>query len=151
MIILVPMGGEGSRFLKEGYKQNKAEIPIIDRHSGKELPMALCALKDIPWLKQKKTKLICVDRIDHQISGLELKIKEEYPQAVFINDHIKLDQAFGCFLARGHLNCSDELFIGSCDNGFEINIKKFRSLKKVCDAIMLSHTNDSNIEANPSS
>jgi len=149
MIVLIPMGGEGSRFLKEGYKLNKAEIPVIDRHSGKELPMILCALQDIPWLKQKKTKLICVDRVDHQISGLELKIKNEYPQAIFINDHVKLDQAFGCFLAREHLDCSDELFIGACDNGFEINIKEFNNLKKVCDAIMISHSNDSNIESNP--
>ena len=57
MIILIPMGGEGSRFRKEGYKINKAEIPVLDRHSGKELPMIICALKDIPWLKNKRNKL----------------------------------------------------------------------------------------------
>jgi len=149
MIVLIPMGGEGSRFLEQGYKQNKAEIPVLDRHSKKELPMILCALKDIPWLKKKKTKLICVDKIDHQISGLESKISKYYPQTIFIHDHVKLDQAFGCFLARDYLNSDEELFIGACDNGFEIDLKKFNQLKKVCDAIMISHSNDSNIESNP--
>ena len=149
MIILVPMGGKGSRFQREGYKTNKAEIPVIDRHSGKELPMILCALKDIPWLSNKNNKLICVDKLEHQISGLESKIKKTYPQSVFIHDHVKLDQAFGCFLAREYLERRQELFIGACDNGFEINLTEFNKLKKSCDAIILSHTNDSNIEANP--
>lgn len=149
MIILIPMGGEGSRFRKEGYKLNKAEIPVLDRHSGKELPMIICALKDIPWLKNKRNKIICVNKLEHELSGLESKIKDIYPKTIFIHDHVKLDQAFGCFMAREYLKKEHELFIGACDNGFEINIEEFNKLKKTCDAIMISHTNDTNIESNP--
>ena len=149
MIILIPMGGDGSRFLKEGYTKNKAEIPVIDRHTGKSLPMIICALNDVPWLQNKKNQLICVNKLEHQHSGLESKIKKAFSQATFIHDHVQLDQAFGCFLAREYLSSQDELFIGACDNGFEIDLKNFNDLKKNCDAIMLSHSNDSNIELNP--
>ena len=44
---------------------------------------------------------------------------------------------------------NDELFIGACDNGFDIDLNVFEKFKKSYDAIMISHTNDTNIENNP--
>ena len=149
MIILIPMGGKGTRFSDQGYALNKALIPVTSRHDGKKYPMSLSALMDIPWSNHKKSKIVCVNSLEHQYNGLEKKFHKIFPQTIFIHDHIKLDRAFGCFLAREFLNSNDELFIGACDNGFDINLKEFNRLKKTSDAIMLSHTNDPNIARNP--
>lgn len=136
------MGGKGSRFSEQGYKLNKTLIPVTSRHDGKKYPMALSAILDMPWVNFKSTKIICVNSSEHAVNGLEKKIFKAFPQTIFIHDHIKLDQAFGCFLAREFLQTNEELFIGACDNGFDIDIKAFTKLKKSADAIMLSHNND---------
>ena len=149
MIVLMPMGGKGSRFSDQGYIQNKALIPVTNRHNGKNYPMSLSALMDIPWCKNPNTKIVCVNSLEHQNNGLEKKIYNVFPSAIFIHDHIKLDQAFGCFLAREFLDSDEELFIGACDNGFDMDIGNFNKIKKTCDAIMFSHTDDLNIERNP--
>lgn len=143
------MGGLGSRFAKAGYKTNKACIPTTDRHTGKKLPMVVCAMKDIPEINNSKNKVICVDRQLHQENGTEEIIRKYYKQAVFIHDYVLLDQAYGCFLAREFLTSDEELFIGSCDNGMEINIESFEQAKKTADVLMISHTNDQNIARNP--
>lgn len=150
MIVLIPMGGKGSRFTQQGYKLNKTLIPVTSRNDGKKYPMALSAMHDMPWCEYKQTKIICVNSLEHEKNGLEKMILSQFPQTIFIHDHIKLDQAFGCFLAREFLDHDDELFIGACDNGFDIDLKNFNKIKKTSDAIMLSHTNDINIERNPS-
>ncbi len=149
MIILIPMGGHGSRFAQAGYKINKACIPTTDRHSGQKLPMVVCAMQDIPGIHDPNNKIICVDRDFHATDGTEKTILEFFPNAVFIHDHVLLDQAYGCFLAREFLQSEEELFIGACDNGMEINLPAFDALKDKADAIMISHSNDENIAQNP--
>ena len=149
MIILMPMGGLGTRFSSKGYQLNKAEILTTFRKTVEKLPMVICALKDIPGSDTLKNKIICINRLEHKESGLEQKILDSFPQAIFIHDHVQLDQAYGCFLAREFLDSEEELFVGACDNGFDIDINQFNKLKKEFDAIMISHSNDSNIESNP--
>ena len=58
MIILIPMGGKGSRFTDAGYVTNKACIETTDRHSGNILPMILCAMKDIPGIDDQQNKIM---------------------------------------------------------------------------------------------
>jgi NDP-sugar pyrophosphorylase family protein len=149
MIILIPMGGFGTRFTQAGYTINKACIPTTYRSTGKKLPMVVCAMSDIPGIYDKQNKIICVNRSFHADNGTEEIIKQNFAQTVFIHDHVLLDQAFGCFLAREFLQSDEELFIGACDNGFVMDALKFEEIKKTCDAIMISHTADSNIEQNP--
>jgi len=149
MIILIPMGGKGSRFTDAGYVTNKACIETTDRHSGNILPMILCAMKDIPGIDDQQNKIICVDRPFHEENGTENIILNKYGNTTFIHDHVMLDQAFGCFLAREFLDSDDELFIGACDNGMDIDLDTFNNLKTTSDAIMISHTNDQNIFENP--
>ena len=149
MIILIPMGGKGSRFAEKGYKVNKSILPVTSRFDGSSNPMALSALSDIPWAGKKSSQILCVNDAVHQKNGLEQTISSHYPNAIFIHDHVKLDQAYGCYLAREFLLDDDELFIGTCDNGFNIDLKSFTKLTKTNDAIMLSHTNDNNIAQNP--
>ncbi len=145
----MPMGGNGTRFSNAGYNINKACIPTTDRHSGKKLPMVICAMKDIPGINNINNRIICVCRDFHQRDGLEEIIKKSFTNTTFIHDHVLLDQAFGCFLAREFLDCEDELFIGACDNGFVYNDKEFSKAKSEFDVLMISHSNDSNIEQNP--
>jgi dTDP-glucose pyrophosphorylase len=149
MIILIPMGGKGSRFSDAGYKINKACIPTTDRHTGEKLPMVICAMKDIPGINDPKNKIICVDRDFHETNGTEKVIQKFFPNTTFIHDHVMLDQAFGCFLARELLQSKDELFIGACDNGFVYNEKEFDKAKSEFDVLMISHRNDDNIAQNP--
>lgn len=149
MIILLPMGGKGERFAKSGYKTNKASILVTSRKSSEKLPMVLCALNDIPYAKDKNTKIICVDRDFHENDGTETLIKQHYPNTVFIHDHVLLDQAYGCFLAREFLQSDDELFIAACDSGMDINLDAFENAKKTNDVLMISHSNDDNIAKNP--
>tara|TARA_B110000263_G_scaffold138228_1_gene119910 strand:- start:3331 stop:4137 length:807 start_codon:yes stop_codon:yes gene_type:complete len=149
MIILIPMGGKGTRFSQEGYKENKACILTTDRHSGKKLPMVICAMKDIPGIDDEANTIVCIDRDFHLHNGTEEKILRSYNHTIFIHDHVLLDQAFGCFLAREFLNSDEELFIGACDNGMEIDLESFEDAKRNNEALMISHTNDQNIAQNP--
>jgi len=149
MIILIPMGGKGSRFSDAGYLTNKACILTTDRHTQKKLPMIICAMKDIPQIDNINNKIICIDRDFHKTNGTEDIILQYFPNAIFIHDHVLLDQAFGCFLAREFLQSEDELFIGACDNGFIYDEQEFNKAKSEFDVLMISHTNDNNIAQNP--
>ena len=149
MIILIPMGGKGSRFAEAGYSTNKACILTTDRHSGQQLPMILCAMKDIPGIDDVNNQIICVDRDFHEYNGTEDVISKHYPKTKFIHDHVLLDQAFGCFLAREFLDSDEELFIGACDNGMQLDVLEFNKAKENADVIVLSHTDDENIRENP--
>ena len=149
MIVLIPMGGKGTRFSDAGYKINKACIPTTDRHSGKKLPMVVCAMKDVPGIHEPDNKIICIDRDFHETNGTEKTVSEFFPNTVFIHDHVMLDQAYGCFLAREFLQSDDELFIGACDNGIAYDKNEFEKARKDADVLMISHTNDDNINQNP--
>jgi dTDP-glucose pyrophosphorylase len=149
MIILIPMGGKGERFVNAGYKLNKACIETTDRHSGTKYPMIVCAMKDIPGSDDSENTIVCVNRKLHQTNGTEDIILKQYPNTIFIHDHVMLDQAFGCFLAREYLNSEESLFIGACDSGMDIDLESFDQLKKSSDAIMISHSNCSSTLINP--
>ena len=149
MINLIPMGGRSSRFFNAGYKVNKVNLPVTCFDSGKTYPMALASILSIPWIKQKKSKLICVNDKEHELNGLESEIQKEKDNVVFIHDHVKLDQAFGCFLAREYLLKNDELFIGASDCGFKVNTNEFNKIKSSADAVVLTHSGDLIIKQNP--
>ena len=114
MINLIPMGGKSSRFFDAGYQINKVNLPVTSFDNGKTYPMALASILSIPWIRQKKSKVICVNDREHQFNGLESAISKEINDVVFIHDHVKLDQAFGCFLAREFLlNNSKVIWLNS--------------------------------------
>ena len=149
MIILIPMGGKGTRFRDAGYKLSKPCIPTTDRHTGEKLPMIICAMKDMPNIDDKNNQIICVNKDFHAKDGTEGIIRDFFPRAVFIHDHVMLDQAFGCFLAREFLQSDDELFIGACDNGMVYDEDKFAAARQKFDVLMISHSGDANIASNP--
>ena len=52
MNILIPMAGAGQRFVDAGYTVHKPAILTIDRRTGREIPMVVCATKDLPGVLQ---------------------------------------------------------------------------------------------------
>lgn len=149
MIVLIPMGGFGTRFRDAGYTVNKPCIPTIDRRTGAEVPMIVAAMRDIPGISDADTRIICVNRDFHAHDGTEAAIRSEFPNTVFIHDHVLLDQAFACLLAREFLQSDEPLLIGACDNGFDFDLPAFDACKADADVIMISHSNDENIARNP--
>lgn len=149
MIVIVPMGGLGTRFSRRGYTQSKPAIPVFDRHSGRLMPMVIAAMKDMQRIGGPTTRFICIDQVEHQASGLEAEIRSAFPQVQFIHDHARLGQAFACLLARELLQSGEELIVASCDAGIEVDVAAFRQRAADADAIMFSHSNDQNIESNP--
>lgn len=149
LIVLVPMGGFGTRFSKAGYTLSKPAIPVIDRHSGRKLPMVIAAMEDIFRIGGPNTRFICIDQAEHASSGLEAEIKRHFVDTLFIHDHARLGQAFACLLAREHLKTDEELMIACCDAGIEVDMGEFRQRRSEADALMLSHSGDQNIESNP--
>ena len=149
MIILIPMGGEGTRFKNSGYKTNKAEILITDRKSGIKIPMIIASMKDLPGIKDKENTIICVDRKEYETNGTENLMSSYFSNIRFIHDEILLDQAYACYLARDHMKSDEELLIGNCDSGLNIDQKKFEEAKLHSDVIMFSQTKNDNIELDP--
>ena len=134
MKILIPMAGAGKRFSDEGYKLSKPVIPTIDRRTGKEYPMVVCATLDLPGLKGDGSNLIYVDRDFHKKDGVEDKIKEFFPKASFITvDKLTEGQACTCLLAKEKINNNEQqqhfyIFNGERGSGRKFAIKFLESL-----------------------
>lgn len=147
--ILIPMAGAGQRFVNAGYKTHKPLLPVIDRKTGKEIPMVCCAVNDLPDIGRKNTKLIFVDRSFHKESGVEEIIREYYPQAKFITtDKLTDGQAVTCLLAKKFINNNDELLISACDNGLVLDDKLYEERKRECDVIVFTYKSNT-VLSNP--
>lgn len=150
MNILIPMAGEGNRFKEEGYTIPKPLIPTYDRKSKKEYPMVVCAANNLPGAEDKNNKIIFVDRSFHKEQGVEDIIKSYWNNAKFITlDKLTDGQASTCLMAKDDINNDEELLIGPCDCGINIDINKFNELKKTCDCIVFTFTGNDSVEENP--
>lgn len=150
MIILIPMAGEGKRFKEEGYKMPKPLIPTFDRKTKKELPMVVCATNNLPGADDPENKIIFVDRDFHKTQGVEDIIASYWKNAQFITlDHLTEGQASSCLKAKDIINTDEELLIGPCDCGININVDAFNELKKTCDCIVFTFTNNDSVCDNP--
>lgn len=150
MIVIIPMGGLGSRFRDKGYTAPKPAIPVTCRRTGARLPMVVAAMRDIPGIHLPSTRIFCIGREEYRPSGLEDSISAHFPRARFLHDHVQYGQAFACLLAREHLKTEEEVIVASCDTGFDIDLDLFRQRRMKSDVIMLSHSQDENIAHNPS-
>ncbi|MFL5731067.1 MAG: hypothetical protein ACJ75J_16385, partial [Cytophagaceae bacterium] len=109
MIVLIPMAGEGSRFVSEGYTTPKPLIEV----DGK--PMIVRAVEDLP--AADKYFFICRD---FHISnyGIDKNLRAYFKNCEVIGlDHLTEGQACTCLLAKNLLDPEEELVIGACDNG----------------------------------
>ena len=151
MLIILPIGGQGLRFKDAGYQIDKVQLPITDRFSFEKKPMVLGAMRDIPEIDNSNNQIICIGRDFHETNGLNDSIRKQYPNTIFLIDNILKDQAYGCYVAKEYLkkHADDELFIGCCDAGMDINTQDFKKKCLEYDVLIISHRGDTNIENNP--
>ncbi len=148
--ILIPMAGAGQRFADAGYTIHKPAIMTVDRTTGQEKPMVVCATKDLPGVAADGSNVIYVDRNFHQTDGVEDAIRAWYPQASFITvDHLTEGQACTCMLAEPYLDPEQPLLIAGCDNGMDIDRDAFDALTKECDCIVFTYRHNEAVLANP--
>ena len=117
---LIPMAGEGKRFLNANYSIPK---PLIDING---LPMVIQAAKCLPPADQ----WIFICRKNHILNS---NIKEElsfyFPGSIILQvDKLTEGQASTCLLAKDYLHKDDHLLIGSCDNGMFFEQARYEAL-----------------------
>ena len=148
--ILIPMAGAGQRFADAGYTAHKPAIMTVDRKTGQEMPMVVCATRDLPGVAKDGSNVIYVDRTFHKTDGVEHIIHAYYPQASFITvDHLTEVQACTCMLAEPYLDPEEPLLIAGCDNGMDIDSDAFAGLTKECDCIVFTYRHNEAVLANP--
>lgn len=150
MNIIIPMAGEGRRFVEKGYKISKPAIPTTDRRTGKLFPMVICATMDLPGVEEDGNNVIYIDRDFHQKADVENKIREYYPNAKFITiDKLTEGQACTCLLAKNIINNDESLLIAGCDNGMVIDLEKFEKMTSECDVLVFTYRHNQSVLLNP--
>lgn len=150
MNIIIPMAGAGQRFTDGGYKIHKPAIPTIDRRTGKEFPMVVCATMDLPNVLEDGSNVTYIDRTFHKKDGVEDEILKHYPKASFITvENLTEGQACTCMLAKSIINNDEPLLIAGCDNGMIIDDEKFNKLSKECDVIVFTYRNSEAVLEKP--
>ena len=148
--ILIPMAGAGQRFADAGYQVHKPAILTVDRRTGEEKPMVVCATADLPDVAADGSNVIYVDRTFHKTDGVEDAIRSYYPKAKFITvDHLTEGQACTCMLAEEQLDPEKPLLIAGCDNGMDIDREVYDALTRDCDCIVFTYRHNEAVLANP--
>lgn len=148
--ILIPMAGAGQRFADAGYSVHKPAIMTVDRATGEEKPMVVCATADLPGVASDGSNVIYVDRTFHKTDGVEEAIRVFYPRASFITvDHLTEGQACTCMLAEDSLDPEEPLLIAGCDNGMDIDRDVYEALKQECDCIVFTYRHNEAVLHNP--
>ena len=149
--VLMPMAGGGLRFREMGYEVSKPAILTYDIHTGEELPMVVCATKDVPCVIPDGNNLCFVERDFHHTDGTEDAIKKYYPKAKFITvDHTTEGGACTCLLAEDWIERENELIIAGCDNGMELNVDVFNEQRKQADVLVFTFRHNRCVMDNPS-
>ncbi len=150
MNIIIPMAGEGKRFSEKGYTVHKPAIPTIDRRTGRELPMVVCAVLDLPGVEAGGANVTFIDRDFHKRDGVEQAIRNEFPNAGFLTtDRLTEGQACTCLLARDRIDNAQELLIAGCDNGMIFDADRFEREKQQADCLVFTYRNNESVLINP--
>ena len=140
-INLVPMAGEGKRFLDEGYKTPKPLIKI----NG--IPMFVLAAKALP--KADLYIFICLKKHVKKFK-INKVIKSFFPKSkIIILDKITNGQAATCLKAEKFLKKDDILTIGACDNGMHYSQKKINNKINKSDLVIWTFKNNKTVSRNP--
>ncbi|MDO8609101.1 MAG: NTP transferase domain-containing protein [bacterium] len=121
MANIIPMAGEGSRFVEAGYILPKALVPV----SGK--PMILRVIETLP----KSDKSIFLVRQEHVDKYQVDKLIKKYCDGAIVVPVSKTTegQACTCMLAVPYLEPEEDMFIAACDNSFVYDQEMFNRLK----------------------
>jgi NDP-sugar pyrophosphorylase family protein len=134
MKILIPMAGEGSRFVKEGYTFPK---PLIDVN-GKPMIQKVVENLDFDceyiFLIRKKH----VEEYEGLLGTLSQITNNNFKYLVV--DKLTEGAACTALLAREYINNDDDLLIANSDQYVDYESENFRSLKNLtnCDAMVFT-------------
>lgn len=119
-INLIPLAGEGKRFLQEGYAAPK---PLV-KASGEA--MIIQAARSLPDAERN----IFVCRKEHLESfPLEEALEGEYPLCSIKSvDKLTEGQAVTCAIGLEGEDLESPLFIGACDNGIIYDVEEYQNL-----------------------
>lgn len=117
---LIPMAGEGRRFLEAGYPVPKPLIPVDG------VPMVVRAVECAP--PGERWVLVC--REEHLTRhGLVEELRRRWPQCRIIPVAATTEgQACTCLLAEPVIPADQPLFIGACDNGMLWDAARFQQM-----------------------
>lgn len=150
MNILIPMAGEGRRFIEAGYKESKPTIPVYDKRTGKKVPMVVGATFDLPCVLPRGENVIYVERDFHKKMGVEEKIRQYFSGAQFITiDYLTEGQACTCLVAEKDIDNCEELLIAGCDNGMEYSFDRFDEYRKKADVLVFTYRHNEAVLVNP--
>lgn len=138
---IIPMAGEGIRFVNKGYRLPKPLIPI----NG--IPMVVRAAKCLPsadlWI------FICKE--DHVLnSKIEDILNQHFSSPKIISvDFLTEGQASTCLLAKKYLRPNDILTIGSCDCRMYYDKTSYNNKLVTSDALVWTFRNNKSVVKNP--
>lgn len=143
MVNLVPLAGEGKRFVNEGYSVPKPLIKV----SGK--PMVIQAAQALP--ESNQWVFICL-RAHIESYQIDKTLKGHFSEAKIVAiDHVTNGQASTCLHAEKHIHHDDELLVGPCDSSAiwnKNNYYRILSEKKV-DALIWTFRSNPAVKRNP--
>jgi len=119
-LLIIPMAGQGQRFVDAGYKEPKPLIPV----SG--LPMAAAAWRDLP----ETTRTRAVLRSDlPQMKQLESELPKHVPGVeIVMLDRLTEGQAVTALAALDGIADDVPVTIAACDNGMIYDAETFSAL-----------------------
>ena len=138
---LIPMAGEGQRFIDAGYELPK---PLIDING---LPMVVRAAKSLPEADQ----WIFICQESHITgSNIDEELIKHFPGALVLSvNYLTEGQASTCLLAKDYLQSDDLLTIGACDNSMVYDESCFEQLIETHDALIWTFRNNPAVLQNP--
>jgi len=127
---IMPMAGEGLRFINAGYRKPKPLINI----DGK--PMFIRSAKCMPkadlWIFISQKKFLTDNLIAKEIE------KNFKNYNIIGIDQTTEGQASTCSLARKYLKNDDQIFINACDSFIEFDFKKYYAELEKYDVLVFT-------------
>ena len=144
--LMMPMAGQGSRFLEKGFKTPKPFIKV----SGQQ--MFIKAIKDLP--RMKKIKIISRKEIVKNKNLLNYLKKENFDAKIRILENPTDGQAITCLKGMDDKDIitNKPLIISACDMGIIFDKEKYQELieSKEIDIIVWGCRGYPNATKNPS-
>ena len=138
--IIMPMAGEGSRFMKEGWTTPKPLIKL----NGRELFLHAIDSIDISGIEMKYSFIVRQEHIDKY--GIDKEIKAIIPHAnIFAVQETTRGAVETCLMAREVIEEEDAVLVMDCDlefisQGFNVLIKEIlsKSVEEVNGGVLVS-------------
>ena len=116
--IVIPMAGEGSRFLKAGYKKPK---PFIDVDG---IPMIVRVLNNLTYPNARYILIVKKDHLEKEAITVK-KIEENFNITFIPIDKLTEGAACTILYARNYINNDQPLLIANSDQIIDANIAEF--------------------------